>query len=278
MWRRRRPRPSMPRPCERRDGGRPSDRAGRRRGLVPGDRRQHGLRGRQLHERPPGRRGARHEPDSSHAPARLRHQDGRADHVVRAAAQRPGPRGRRLPGRLTRSTSTGDFTTANGQPRRRLAAYDTATGQLSPRSTPRVRAPRAGPWPSPNDTVYVGGGFAGIRPDGSRQPARRAGVGRRAARLEPERRLHRLRSRRSPKTARRSSPADRSRTSVVKPAYGLAKIDASTGAAAAVERDARGSQRRARTPVSRASASPTASCTAPPTTSAPVATSRDRSR
>ena len=55
----------------------------------------------------------------------------------------------------------GDFTTANNQTRRRVAAYSTATGQLlgwnpsGPNSQARAVI-------ATNDTVYVGGGFAGL--------------------------------------------------------------------------------------------------------------------
>ena len=141
---------------------------------------------------------------------------GAADHVVRPAAQRSGPGRRRLAGRLT------DLRHRRLHDRRRPGR---ASG--SPPSTPRPGSSsppsrRKGPSSQgralavTNDTVYVGGAFAGIRHDGPRQPARRAGVRRCAARLGSERRLHGARRSRSPRTARRSSPADRSRTSAVK--------------------------------------------------------------
>ena len=55
----------------------------------------------------------------------------------------------------------GDFTSANGQPRYRIAAYSTATGQLVPDFKPimgsQVRAIAA-----TGDTVYLGGGFKSV--------------------------------------------------------------------------------------------------------------------
>ena len=55
----------------------------------------------------------------------------------------------------------GDFTEADGQPRSRVAAYDTATGQLVPSFKPwaswQVRAIAA-----TDSTVYLGGGFASV--------------------------------------------------------------------------------------------------------------------
>ncbi len=87
---------------------------------------------------------------------------------------------------------TGDFTTADGQTRTRLAAYDTATGQLVASFAPRGLNSQGRALAVTNDTVYVGGGFAG-----SGMTARnnllavRASDGAHAG-LGSERRLHRL--------------------------------------------------------------------------------------
>ena len=56
----------------------------------------------------------------------------------------------------------GDFTAVNGQARRRVAAFDTATGQLSTAFNPTGVTARARAVVATNDTVYVGGGFAGL--------------------------------------------------------------------------------------------------------------------
>jgi hypothetical protein len=55
----------------------------------------------------------------------------------------------------------GDFTTANGQARRRVAAYSTSTGALITSFNPVGVNSRARAVIATNDTVYVGGGFAG---------------------------------------------------------------------------------------------------------------------
>ena len=55
----------------------------------------------------------------------------------------------------------GDFTTANGQARRRVAAYSTATGALLPWN-PSGPNSQARAIIATNDSVYVGGGFAGL--------------------------------------------------------------------------------------------------------------------
>jgi hypothetical protein len=55
----------------------------------------------------------------------------------------------------------GDFTTANGVARRRVAAYSTATGQLVTSFNPVGVNSQARAVIAINDTVYVGGGFAG---------------------------------------------------------------------------------------------------------------------
>ncbi|WP_231979254.1 hypothetical protein [Tessaracoccus coleopterorum] len=55
----------------------------------------------------------------------------------------------------------GDFTTADGQARRRVAAYSTSTGQLIASFNPVGVNSRARAVTATNDTVYVGGGFAG---------------------------------------------------------------------------------------------------------------------
>ncbi len=61
----------------------------------------------------------------------------------------------------TRVYVVGDFTTANGQARRRVAAYSTSTGQLITSFNPVGVNSRARAVAATNDTVYVGGGFAG---------------------------------------------------------------------------------------------------------------------
>ena len=66
----------------------------------------------------------------------------------------------------------GDFTVANGQTRRHLAAYDTATGRLVPGFAPSVSSSvRA--LAATNSTVYLGGNFAAV---GSFARARLAAV------------------------------------------------------------------------------------------------------
>lgn len=55
----------------------------------------------------------------------------------------------------------GDFTAANGQARRRVAAYSTATGLLLPWN-PSGPNSQARAVIATNDTVYVGGGFLGL--------------------------------------------------------------------------------------------------------------------
>ena len=54
----------------------------------------------------------------------------------------------------------GDFTTANGQPRSRVAAYSTSTGALISSFAPSVNS-QVRALVATNDTVYVGGSFAG---------------------------------------------------------------------------------------------------------------------
>jgi len=56
----------------------------------------------------------------------------------------------------------GDFTAVNGQARRRVAAFDTATGALSTAFNPTGVNSRARAVVATNGTVYVGGGFAGL--------------------------------------------------------------------------------------------------------------------
>ncbi|WP_377639250.1 LamG-like jellyroll fold domain-containing protein [Oryzobacter terrae] len=55
----------------------------------------------------------------------------------------------------------GDFTSANGEARRRVAAYSTATGALLPWN-PSGPNSQARAVIATNDSVYVGGGFAGL--------------------------------------------------------------------------------------------------------------------
>lgn len=56
----------------------------------------------------------------------------------------------------------GDFTAANGQARRRVAAYSTATGELISSFNPSGPSSQARAVIATNDTVYVGGGFQGL--------------------------------------------------------------------------------------------------------------------
>ncbi len=62
----------------------------------------------------------------------------------------------------TRIYVAGDFTTANGQARRRVAAYSTANGQLISTFNPSGPNSQARAVIATNDTVYVGGGFQGL--------------------------------------------------------------------------------------------------------------------
>ncbi|WP_457254095.1 PKD domain-containing protein [Pedococcus sp. P5_B7] len=56
----------------------------------------------------------------------------------------------------------GDFTSINGQARRRVAAFDTATGALSTAFNPTGVNSQARAVIATADSVYVGGGFAGL--------------------------------------------------------------------------------------------------------------------
>ncbi len=56
----------------------------------------------------------------------------------------------------------GDFTTADGQARRRVAAYSTATGALVTSFNPSGPNSQARAVIATNDSVYVGGGFLGL--------------------------------------------------------------------------------------------------------------------
>lgn len=60
----------------------------------------------------------------------------------------------------TRLYVVGDFTTANGQARRRVAAFSTATGALVTTFNPAGVSSQARAVVATNDAVYVGGGFA----------------------------------------------------------------------------------------------------------------------
>lgn len=62
----------------------------------------------------------------------------------------------------TRVYVVGDFTAANGQARRRVAAYSTATGQLISTFNPSGPNSQARSVVATNTTVYVGGGFLGL--------------------------------------------------------------------------------------------------------------------
>ena len=86
----------------------------------------------------------------------------------------------------------GDFTTANGQPRRRVAAYSTATGALITSFNPVGVTSQARAVIATNDTVYVGGGFQGAGGTGRRNLAAFRASDGGAAALEPRRRLHRV--------------------------------------------------------------------------------------
>ena len=168
--------------------------------------------------RPAGRR-AGHQPDAARQPARLRHHDRQPHHVVRprtstarCSSVAASPDG-------TRIYVVGDFTTANGQARRRVAAYSTATGALiiavqpersqlaGPRrhrdQRPRVRRRRL-PRPRQRHAAQQPRGLPRLR---RRRPA--AGT--------PNADYTVWAHRRSPATAPRSSPAGRSRTSAASP-------------------------------------------------------------
>ena len=140
----------------------------------------------------------------------------------------------------------GDFTTADGQPRKRLAAYDTATGQLVASFDPKGPSSQ-GRAPSPSRTTRCTSAAASPASGLTiaQQPARPAGVRRRAARLGPERRLHRLRSR--PRRGRlgglrRWIVPERRRSAGLRPGQDRRR----DRRPAAVERDRRGAQRRRR--------------------------------
>ena len=62
----------------------------------------------------------------------------------------------------TRIYVAGDFTAANGQARRRVAAYSTATGALVGSFNPSGPSSQARAVIATKDTVYVGGGFASL--------------------------------------------------------------------------------------------------------------------
>ena len=61
----------------------------------------------------------------------------------------------------SRIYAAGDFTTVNGQARRRVAAFDTATGALMHAFNPTGVNSQARAVIATADTVYVGGGFPG---------------------------------------------------------------------------------------------------------------------
>jgi PKD repeat protein len=62
----------------------------------------------------------------------------------------------------SRVYAVGDFTSANGQARRRVAAYSTATGALITTFNQSGPNSQARAVIATNDTVFVGGGFAGL--------------------------------------------------------------------------------------------------------------------
>ena len=80
--------------------------------------------------RPAGRRGPWHESDGAQQPAGVRHHHRRADDVVRAQSQQPGEGRRGVSPDGSRVYVGGSFTQANGVARNRIAAFNTATGQL----------------------------------------------------------------------------------------------------------------------------------------------------
>ena len=98
---------------------------------------RHGVRGRQLLERPAGRRRAGHEPDAAQQHPRLQHHDRRVD-LLRPAINGTGqvPRGltRRQHALRRRHASP----RSNGQTRFNVAAFDVATGALSTTFKPAI--------------------------------------------------------------------------------------------------------------------------------------------
>ena len=173
---------------------------------------------------------AGHQPDPAQQPARLRHHHRQPDHVVRpdlngqVLSVAASPDG-------TRIYAVGDFTTANGQARRRVAAYSTATGALDHRVQPVRLNSQARAVIATNGTVYVGGGFPGLAtaPCATTWPP--SSLRRRGPAVEPERRLHRLGASPSPRDGASVFAGGSFQNVGGQAAYGLAKIDARHGGA-----------------------------------------------
>ena len=120
-----------------------------------GGRRQHGLRGRQLLERPAGGRRTGNEPHAAQQHPRVQPHH-RRDHAVRPADQRQvkvikaSPDGSRI-------YVGGSFNSIGGQTRFNIAAFDAATGALSTTFKPAVGGSYVNAIEATNSAVYVGG-------------------------------------------------------------------------------------------------------------------------
>ena len=192
-----------------------ADGADRRRGVVAGSRRQHGVRRRPVQQRPAGRCGARHQPDAARQPARLRHHEPATwSRRSRRASTARCSEWRR---RRTAPASTSSATSRRPTARLGVGSPPTArrTGALITEFNPVGVNSQARAVVATNDTVYVGGGFQGAGRSaraGTWSPSAprtaRSWTGTRT----PTTRCGRWRS---PPTDRRSSPAARSRTSAV---------------------------------------------------------------
>ena len=118
--------------------GRPPHRADQRRRLVDGHRGEHGLRDRQLHHRPAGRRAA----GTGTPRANLLAFDIRTGALITSFDHTLNGQGRIIVASPdgSRIYVGGDFTTVDGLARGHIAAFDVATGALVPGFAPTSNA------------------------------------------------------------------------------------------------------------------------------------------
>ena len=230
--------------------GRVADGADRRRRVVAGGRRQHGVRRRAVQQRPAGGRRARHQPDAA---GNLLAYDITTGNLITSFAPASTARCWGSRPRRTARASTSSVTSPRRTARPAAASPPTARrpAQLITSFNPVGVSSQARAVVATNDTVYVGGGFQGAGAHG------RAGTwppsGPRTARCSTGTPTPTTRCGRSPRptTARRSSPAARSRTSAASPPTAWPRSTRPPVRSNAVER-ANTSATPARTPASRA--------------------------